>query len=161
MQITQIQDTSLKLYLGIEIENSQIDSNNLQFSKILHVAESIPMIQNFAECNKRLLERNRDKYHITIFNAAECAKFPSLLINATGLLVKDSSITFKGIGSISQDDMTTYFIVVYSPVINKLRTDANLPEKDLHITIGFTHKDLFKSRKNEPNLIQFNSSILY
>ena len=153
MQITQIQDTSLKLYLGIEIESTQLDSNDLQFDKILKTAEST--IQNFADYNKKLLERNRDKYHITIFNAAECAKFPSLLINATGLHVKDSSITFKGIGSISQDDMTTYFIVVYSPVINKLRTDANLPEKDLHITIGFTHKDLFKSRKNEPNLIQF------
>lgn len=159
MQITQIQDVALKLYLGININESEADSNNLLFGKILRVAESI--IPDFKICNERLLDRNRDKYHITIFNAAECAKTPILLQTVTGLLVKNSSITFKGIGSLSQDDMTTYYVVLESPVLNALRNDANLEPKDFHITIGFTHKDLFKGRKNEPNIVQFNPSTLY
>jgi len=158
MQITQIQDTALKLYLGIHINESEADVNDLLFGKILTLAaDTIP---DFKMCNERLLDRNRDKYHITIFNAAECAKTPILLQNVTGLLVKNSSITYKGLGSLEQDGMITYYVVVDSPVLNALRSDANLLPKDFHITIGFTHKDLFKGRKNEPNVLQFNPSII-
>lgn len=158
MQISKIQDIALQLYLGISINESEADSNNLLFAKILRIAKST--ITDFKLFNQKLLERNRDKYHITIFNAAECAKLPILLQNVTGLNIKNSSLTFKGIGSLSEGDMITYYVVVDSPVLNALRNDANLPPKDFHITIGFTHKDLFKGRKNEPNIIEFNPSTL-
>jgi hypothetical protein len=155
MKIDTIQDTARQLYLGIDVNLSTTDSNNRTFGEVLLTAnEHIP---DFEMCNERLLDRNMGHYHITIFNVAETAKIPALNV-VQGMLLKNTSITFKGIGSLEQDGMITYFVIVESAILNKFRTDINLPEKDLHITIGFTHKDLFKGRKNNPNIFELTNN---
>lgn len=153
MQLTTIQDVARQLYLGININENDFDSNNRTFGSILIQAEKlIPDFQNY---NQKLLDRNHGKYHITVFNAAECGKQP-LLLTYDKMLVKNTSITFKGIGNLKQDNMTTWFVVVDSPVLNSLRTDNDFLEKDLHITIAFTDKDLFKGRKNVCENLKFH-----
>lgn len=153
MQLSTIQDVARQLYLGININSTDFDSNNRTFGSILLEAEKL--IPDFANYNKKLLDRNDGKYHITIFNVAECGKYP-VLLSLENLQVKNASILFKGIGSLKQDNLTTWFVVVESPVLNSLRSDANMYDRDLHITIAFTDKDLFKGRKNVPDVLQFN-----
>jgi len=153
MQLVTIQDVARQLYLGINIKDNDIDSNNRTFGSILLQAEKI--IPNFKFCNQNLLNRNYGKYHITVFSVSECGKNSSLL-ELQNAQIKNSSLTFKGVGSIRQDNMITWFVVVESPVLNKLRNDAELLDKDLHITIAFTDKDLFKGRKNVPDVLKFS-----
>lgn len=153
MQLSTIQDVARQIYLGININENDFDSNNRTLGSILLEAEKI--IPDFKSYNQKLLDRNSGKYHITVFNAAECGKFPALLQTA-GYKLKNESITFKGIGSLQQDAMTTWFIVVDSAVLNSARTGATLQPKDLHITIAFTDKDLFKGRKNVCDILNYN-----
>lgn len=151
MELKLIQDINRNLYLGIDVALTQEDSKGTSFESLLQLATKL--IPNFEQLNQKLLARNDNQYHITVFNTMEFGKHEHLQA-LNGNLLKDSSITFKGIGSLSQDNMTTYFVVIDSAVLNNLRINENISQKDLHITIGFTHKDLFKGNKNNCNITQ-------
>ncbi len=155
MKLTTIYDTARQLYLAIDIVSTDYDSVNRIFGEILIEAEKV--IPDFPTYNQKLLDRNNGHYHITVFSVAECGKFPQLM-SLENLQLKNSNLLFKGIGSLVQKDttetMTTWYIVVECPVLDMLRQNENLPTKDFHITIAFTHKDLFKGRKNDPNVMK-------
>lgn len=149
MKIEYILDVLGNKYIGININPSIPDKTGLTLNNILEVG--LTEIPYFSDRAENLLNRNSNKYHLTIFNAAECntGKIPDNLI---GTKITPDKMTYKGIGSISQDEKTTYFVVVDCPILNDIRYAHGFKNKDLHITIAFTHKDLFGQRKNIPNI---------
>jgi hypothetical protein len=93
----------------------------------------------YCSCNQ-----NYRNYEINKRQFGDTIVIDSILNN--DVIIDD--LIMEGIGSISKHELTTYYIVCKSNKINDLRKSYNLNEKDLHITIGFTHKDLFHDRKN-------------
>ena len=83
-------------------------------------------------------KRDSNKYHITLFNFKNYKEY----LHLVGMDVNDVVI-LDGIGSISDNKSTTYFIPVESNTIKEYT------DKDLHIAIGFSIKDVFNQRKNE------------
>lgn len=144
MKLEILKDVVGNDYVGINIPSNQV-------SRYLSL-----MNGDFKPFNEKLLERNSGHYHITVFNVMECQANPNHLKRA-GLKIEDNDVVMTGVGSIEIEKkgeiMKTFFIPIYSPFLNDLRSQLGLKEKDLHITIGFTHKDLFHARKNECNII--------
>ena len=106
-------------------------------------------------------QRNRDrgKYHITVINVMEynnlskkmgMDKFINSLEKYLGM---EFDITLMGIGKASKNDNTAYFIVAKSDDLQEVRKIYDLQERDLHVTLGFKHKDIFGVRKNEVLII--------
>ena len=151
MKLQYLYDIFNNKYIGLDIKLNATDINGLSLNNLLNIASN--KIINFNNCNDKLLIRNNNKYHITIFNVAEynknkkIDKFIGLTIN---------NIEFLGIGSINKKDKETYFIVVKINILQSLRKTLNLKSKDLHITIGFTDKDLFNKSKNICNIYSIN-----
>lgn len=143
MKLRIIKDVNDNPYIGVIVNDMNLDFKNL-------LKLSFKTIDDFAAHNNRLLLRNNNHYHITVFNAMECSKFPTLLFYND---VNIYDIKLKGVGSIKQKKMETYFIPCVSTQLNDLLKSVDLKPKDFHITIGFTDKDLFGQRKNESNII--------
>ncbi len=137
----------IKDIIGNEYIAGVFDTSNIVLSKLLSFA--FDNIDHFKLFNDKLLERNHGIFHLTVFNVMECSKNPDLL-KLDGLSVE--FFRMNGIGSISKDDKATFFIPCDSSDIDILRNFIGLNKKDLHITIGFTHKDLFHDRKNICNI---------
>lgn len=102
-------------------------------------------------------QKNRDnnKYHITLFSVMEC----NMLIERLGIVEYTQSVErildypiddlkFLGLGNASRNENTAYFVVLKSEKLNNIREAYGLPNKDLHITLGFKWKDVFGVRKN-------------
>ncbi len=143
MQLQKIQDVLGNDYIAIVIDGNFIEEI---------ITGLNDKISDFDKYNQKLLDRNHGTYHITVFNVMECQKNPECLHYA-GTVINDT--IFKGVGSIEKNGQTTMFIVVDSNGIQKIRCNAGFAEKDLHITVGFTDKDLFHARKNECNVGTF------
>lgn len=150
MQFQFIKDIFGTNYIGIDIKFSTTDKNGVQFIDLLTKADKL--VDNFFEYHEKLLTRNHNKYHMTVFSVMEYIKNSST-DDIVGSTVNAESIEFKGIGSITKDDKTTYFVVVESELINKVRIANGLEPKDLHVTIAYTHKDLFHDRKTNTNIL--------
>jgi hypothetical protein len=143
MKTSIIKDINGSPYIGIDILKTHYNMFGLLMTWAFN------NIDNFIFCNDNLLLRNNNKYHLTLFNVMECNKSTNLLFY-NDININDIKLT--GIGSISINDMTTYFIVCKSKKLNTIRKNVNFEIKDLHITIGFTKKDLFHDRKNNTNI---------
>lgn len=149
--ITQIiKDVYNNPYYAIDVLVDSVDNNGTSFNELLK--KFLELVPNAVDFNKKLLKRNNNAYHITILNVPEY----NIVLKSNEInelpTIKIDDIVFKGIGSITEGDMVTYYVVVDSLTINLLRDAYNMKQKDLHITIGFSDKDLFKKRKNVTNV---------
>lgn len=150
LQLQYIKDVIGNPYIGFVVPLNMHDKFDVSLMDMLGIAET--QIPDFALCNTNLLTRNHGVYHITMFNVMEMK-----LKEVTGIKIDESirygshMFEYKGIGSITKGDMSTYYVVVDSDEMNIERNIVGLPSRDLHITIGFTHKDLFTERKNVAN----------
>lgn len=84
-------------------------------------------------------------WHVTVFDSMECKK-NSALLRYKGLGVDD--LVVHGLGSISRDGMSTYYISVGSTRLDRLRLAEHLPPRNWHITLAFDPKDLFHASKD-------------
>lgn len=147
MKLQYLYDIYNNPYIGFNIDFNTKDINGNTLIDLLNIAKI--KINNFDEFNKKLLDRNNNKYHITVFNVMEYIKNKNLN-KFIGLAI--NNIEYLGIGSIINNDKETFFIVIKLDIINTLRKTVNLVPKDLHITIGFTHNDLFNKNKDILNI---------
>lgn len=103
-------------------------------------------------------KRDGAKHHITILTSAEFAALgDKSLVEAFTNSPKD--FVFSSIGSIKKDDNSTHYALCESGYAQKLRDDLGLPAKDLHMTLGFTKKDLFHLSKNRTTAVGDFSTI--
>ena len=70
-----------------------------------------------------------------------------------GLSVKGKP-RYLGIGEQSEDGNSVQYVVVSWPEIQELRERFGLPKKDLHVTLGYTQKDIHGVPKDESTLIE-------
>ena len=148
-------------YLVVNVNLTDSDCKGTKFTTLL--SNFIFHSDNSGEKFHNLCVRNNGLFHITLLNVPEFSKFliskriGNIQIknqdNILTLLNKDlDDIEFKGIGSISKDDLSTFFIVVNSQKLDAIREKLALKPRDFHITIGFNKKDLFHDRKNKTNI---------
>lgn len=150
MKLKFLKDILGQDYIGLDVDPTIPDKNGLTLNDILGIGyEEIPV---FDLLNNNLLNRNSDTYHLTVFNVMEYTSRKNFNTDIIGNEIKSEQIEYKGIGSISQGEKTTYFVVVDCPILNDIRYLYGYNSKDLHITIGFTHKDLFNAPKTTPNV---------
>lgn len=137
-------------YYAIDVLVDSVDNNGTSFNELLK--KFLELVPNAVDFNNKLLKRNNNTYHITILNVPEY----NIVLKSNEInelpTIKIDDIVFKGIGSITDGDMVTYYVVVDSSTLNLVRSVCNMKQKDLHITIGFSDKDLFKKRKNVTNV---------
>lgn len=137
-------------YYAIDVLVDSVDNNGTSFNELLN--KFLELVPNAVDFNNKLLKRNSNAYHITILNVPEY----NIVLKSNEInelpTIKIDDIVFKGIGSITDSDMVTYYVVVDSLTLNLVRGVCNMKQKDLHITIGFSDKDLFKKRKNVTNV---------
>lgn len=113
-----------------------------------------PYIQELKEIYKDDLEkiekaienqqkRDNGKYHMTIFTPQESKNIKEEDLGVAGA----DKIFLMGLGKVEKDGEEAYYIAVESPQMQGLRTICDLPEKDFHITLGFTDKDIHDVEK--------------
>jgi hypothetical protein len=142
-KIKSLPDTLGSLYYGIDIPEEIIQPYNKMLSQYLGMDGSV-----YFE-NKEI--RDGKKYHITILNHADIGavikscgtqKAAEGFSSLEELDIDD--LEFHGIGKASNGTNTCFFIIVKSPSIESLRLGLGLDNKDLHITLAFNSKDVFK-----------------
>ena len=149
-KLSILKDVANNSYLGIIIDDSP------ELNK--EVLDEVAMFKTFREDAAILIEKqqSRDKghRHITVFTVMECQKDPKTL-SLEGAIIND--LKLFGIGSINIDKdgvlMETFYVLAQSELIQELRHRYDLKDKDLHVTIGFTHKDLFHKFKDIGTLL--------
>lgn len=135
-EISVLEDTIGEKYLGCSFLHSELK---------IHLKRFQILEPNFEEYLFNRIYRDGLNYHMTIMNTSECRKSIDFLKYENETL----DVELLGVGKVSDLKSTAYFIVCESQIAQDIRKTFNLSEKDLHITLGFDPKDVFKSRKNE------------
>lgn len=146
MNIKIEKDINNNQYLVVDVLLNSIDSNGIPFNSLL--SDFITTVPNSKVLFNKLCQRNKGKFHITLLNVPNYKKCGNVMLP---LVIND--IVFKGIGSISKNGDTTFFVVVESNTIQNELKRLNI-KQDLHITIGFNSKDLFHDRKTQCNIVK-------
>lgn len=141
--IQYLTDVNGNNYVGINVPKEDIEK---------YLQYCFNNIENFEEYNKKLLIRNHNTYHITIFNVVDYNKNKTAIDEK--IIGTNIKCEFCGIGSLSDDktNNTTYYVVVDADIINFIRSLYNLSNITPHVTIGFIHKDIIKNTKNVCNV---------
>jgi len=146
--ITHIKDITGSNYLGIKIDQSTIQKFLDELKD--HLGD---------EYDKYITnQQNRDRgsHHITVVNVMDYNKLSkesgiSNFVNSLDKVFKFpiDDLKMMGVGTAKRNENTTYFVVCKSEKLEAVRRRYELPDHDFHITLGFSHKDVFGVRKNE------------
>ena len=146
--IIYLKDTLGSNYLGIKIQNTEINPFLNQLKDILG--------EQYDEYVSNQGKRDNGSYHITVMNVIEYNRLSQELgmdkfINSLDPVLKAEidDVRLIGVGKVSKNENTAYFVVTRSEILEEVRKKYDLPEKDFHITLGFKHKDVHGVRKNE------------
>ena len=85
--------------------------------------------------------RDGEEFHVTLLNAREYGSR-----RKAGLLSgipEEMALTFFGIGRAESKKDEAVFAIAASGYADSLRMKMNLPPKDLHMTLGFSMKDVY------------------
>jgi len=100
-------------------------------------------------------KRDHGSHHLTVINVTEyndlakkmgMDKFINSLESVFKYEIDD--LKMMGVGTAAKNENRSYFIVCKSEKIDAIRKRYELPQKDLHITLGFKFKDVFGVKKN-------------
>ncbi|RYH15957.1 AAA family ATPase [archaeon] len=110
--------------------------------KIQQIAKNYIADVPYSAVNSKLARDGRRgneiEFHATIF-------IPSELQNLDVQAILDQSCAVDvhdiGLSVVKVNRIQAWYVVLYSPPLQALRSQFGLPEKDLHITLGFEHSD--------------------
>lgn len=146
--VDYIKDSIGNNYLGIKIPNDIVTPFLDQMKKFLSEEE----YEIFTDNQKK---RDKGSYHMTLISVMEFNKLNNKFgmdkfVESLQYIFKYDidDIKMKGVGMAEKSSNKAFFIVCESEKLNAIRDYYELPEKDLHITIGFKWKDVFDVRKN-------------
>lgn len=148
--ITYLKDKLGQNYLGIRIDQSQVQPYLDELKKLIGEAD----FTKFTD-NQKL--RDGAKYHITVIGVADYAKCiqhfgMDKFINALDQRIfhfEIDDLQFQGLGTAQDGPNRCFFIVCKSDKLAAIRTRFELSELDPHITLGFDKKDVHGVRKNQ------------
>lgn len=146
--ITHIKDITGSNYLGIKIDQSTIQKFLDELKD--HLGDE------YDKYIKNQQNRDRGSHHITVVNVMDYNKLSkesgiSNFVNSLDKVFKFpiDDLKMMGVGTAKRNENTTYFVVCKSEKLEAVRRRYELPDHDFHITLGFSHKDVFGVRKNE------------
>lgn len=145
--LTYLKDSIGQNYLGLKIPNDIIDPYLDKLKN--HLGD------DFETYTENQQKRDNGHYHTTVINVVDymrlCKSGMDEFINSLEPIFhyEIDDLDMRGIGTVTKDTNTTYFIVCESDKLQAIRTRFELPEHDFHVTLGFNPKDVFGVRKNE------------
>lgn len=141
-----VDSTGLR-YIGGEVKKSQV-------ARYLHQLKTI-LGNEFEHFRGGQKQRDHSKFHITLVNPFE---FKALTSQQKETLLNEhnSIFSFKllGLGKVTKNEASAYFVVAESERAQTLRVKYNLPVKDFHVTLGFSPNDVHGVRKDRSTLIK-------
>lgn len=147
--VSYLKDSIGSNYLGVNIPEAIVEP-------FLDKLRSVIGDVDFDVLTKNQKDRDRNHYHITVMPVRDYDMLAKQMgmanfINSLELILKYpiDDLEMLGIGSASKNNNLAYFIVCNSDKLNAIRNRYNLSNKDFHITIGFSPKDVFGGRKNQ------------
>lgn len=147
IRLEYLKDTIGNNYIGVNIYSDIVTPYLSQLQEILE-DEYDTYINNQAN-------RDHGKHHITVINVMDYNKiskevgFDKFINSLEKYFDTEFEINLMGLGTAEKNGNKAYFVVVKSDDLQELRRIYDLPEMDLHITLGFKWKDVFGIRKNE------------
>lgn len=147
--IEYLKDIANNNYLGIKIYDTEVYPYINQLKDLIGEEQGNIYLKN---------QQNRDfnKYHITLINVMEYNKLMKEMnidkfVNSLNSLFEQpiDDIKFMGLGTAERNENKAYFVVIKSEKLQEVRKAYGLDPKDLHITIGFLHRDVFGVPKNK------------
>ena len=147
--ITHLKDILGNNYLGVDIPQSVV------FPFLGELKELIGA-DDYEAFTKAQIARDRSHYHLTVLNVAEYNRLAKDMgidgfVNSLDPILKYEIDDMKmlGLGRAEKGEDIAFFVVCRSEKIDAIRERYSLDKKDLHITLGFKHRDVFGIRKNE------------
>jgi predicted kinase len=142
---------------AIALKGSYIDELGEKWSETLQI--------HHRYVEPRLLRNASNNYHMTIVPKFEMENLLDEHLNLLTSFVDtcnrspESLTDIFDIGGsyVTKGSNEVYFIVVYCPWANSLRSSIGLEPKDFHITLGFQPSDLHDIRKNIQKIKNFGS----
>ncbi len=142
--ISQLKSKNGRTYFGIEVDKDTASSFLLLLEKLLNPDE-------FSKVTKNQRERDNQHHHLTIIGPNEYEVTDEG--EFTTILEKKVQFSALGIGLSSKGTDYSYFAIIDSPDLTRLRNQYNLPPRDFHITLGFSKKDVQGVLKDESTMI--------
>ena len=146
--LTYLKDSIGQNYLGLKIPNDIVDPYLDELKN--HLGD------DFETYTENQQKRDNGHYHITVINVADYNRLSKDLgmdkfINSLEPIFhyEIDDLDMRGIGTVTKNTNTTYFIVCDSDKLEAIRTRFDLAQHDFHVTLGFDPKDVFGVRKNE------------
>jgi hypothetical protein len=106
----------------------------------------------FDQIVRKKAERDgEDHFHMTVITPPEYRR----LMNEKRfeLPSKAFRVQLEGVGTASNERSQTWFAVAHSTAVDHYRYSLGLPRHDLHITLGFTEKDVHGVKKDASTLL--------
>lgn len=147
LTLSELVDSSGLRYVGGVVDEKSI-------ARYLHQLRNI-LGDDFHAFRDNQKQRDHGKFHITLVNPFEMKALTSEQ-QKTLLTSHNHFISFEltGLGKVSKDKASAYFVVAKSRAGQALRAKYGLSEKDFHVTLGFSPNDVHGLRKNSTTLIQ-------
>lgn len=149
-KVEYIKDVFGSNFLGIKFSIDEV----IPFLDLLY--EYLDNSENYKLYTENQKKRDNNSYHLTIVSVPELEqsikKFGYEIFNKKTEAISEyeiSDLKMKGIGKAESNENAVYFIICGSDELNIIRAAFDLPEKDLHITLGFNPRDVFKQPKNK------------
>lgn len=143
MKATRLVDRHGLEYIGCEIPRAQIAPYLAELSQWLGPVA-------FERYRSNQAHRDHQRFHVTLINPYE---YQELDVHHVALF-SHCEFQHLGLGRASKDRDVSYFVVVESAAAQLYRRRLGLPDKDLHITLGFDKNDVFGVSKGRDALIR-------
>lgn len=132
-------------YLGVELQPYVI-------APALNQLRSAMSPGLFEQILRKKTERDgEDRFHMTIVTPPEFRRLKNE--NRLKFPEKPFRVQLEGVGTASNEGSQAWFAVARSAPVDHYRYSLGLPHHDLHITLGFTEKDVHGVVKDETTLL--------
>lgn len=151
LKITVLQDNQGQKYLGALVSRAELLPYLTQLQQLL--------TEDFNHYRALQASRDHQLFHLTILSPREYQLADKALVDK--LLTPDVShsfssqlnVTLFGLGKVTQENSTTFFVVAQSADAQLIRQRFILSAKDFHITLGFNPSDIYGVNKGLSTLI--------
>ena len=138
----ELKDNSGLVYLGGRISKAQVD---VYLNKM-----KLTLGDEFATFRQNQAARDHHTFHVTLINPYEYQHIDQEQVD----LNKGLSVELVGVGTVSNETDTAYYVVVNSSDGQYFRQLFKLNKKDFHITLGFNKSDVYDRKKDRSTLIK-------
>ena len=141
LEIVELTDNGGLTYVGGKVNAADLELYLSQMKKILG--------DDFTRYRQHQSERDHQTFHMTLINPYEYKTVTKEIDIGTML-----SVSLSGLGRVSKNKKTTYFVVAQSPQATSYRQNLMLTNKDFHVTLGFYPNDIYGVSKGVATLIK-------